>query len=81
MTEAAAEASELESVSVARIGDALAGGASRTGHLRLSRRFFTQWRAAESEGGIAHRAWGQCRRVVVLGGAVGVREGAWPTGA
>jgi len=36
---------------------------------------FTKWSAAESEGGIAHRAWGQCRRVGVFGGAVGVARG------
>jgi hypothetical protein len=36
---------------------------------------FTQCSAAESEGGLGHRAWGQCRRVCVLrrrgGGARG----------
>ena len=36
---------------------------------------FTKWSAAESEGGIAHRAWGQCRRVGFVGGAVGVARG------
>jgi hypothetical protein len=36
---------------------------------------FTKCRAAESEGGIAHRARGQCRRVGFLGGAVGVARG------
>jgi hypothetical protein len=41
----------------------------------------TKWSAAESEGIIAHRALGQCRRVVVLGGAVQVREGGVTTGA
>ena len=40
---------------------------------------FTKCSAMESEGGIAHGAWGSA--ALVAGGAVGVRLGAVPSGA
>ena len=70
MTEAAAEASDSGSVSGARPGDAVAG----VGIGFPVSSVFMQWSAAESEGGIAHRAGAQCchPRRRSPGSAVGV---------
>ena len=70
MTEAAAEASDSGSVSGARTGDAVAGVLACLGG-------FPKCSAMESEGGIAHGAWGQCRSSALLAARWGC---AWARG-
>jgi hypothetical protein len=80
MTEAAAEASDSGSVSGARPGDTLAGGASRTGEHRLSREG-SRSVAQRSRRKASRPAHGAVPRFSFAGGAVRVRLGVVPIGA
>ena len=78
MTEAAAEASELASVSGARPGDAVAGGPS--GRASFQSRWFCVVECSVSGRSDREPHPGQCRRAFSIGGAMGVvraRGGDW----